>query len=166
MNVADPAARETRARLDARGGVGRAGGIARAHGIAEPGDLILAGFDDGAQQRQSVSERAQLEEGDAVVRTRDIGEIDAERIVPLPALHIRGRRRERLLRPEPGVRPDARDRVARGGGEASEKVRRQGRFDFVGGHDNILCKPKSLARSGLLARLWAPGVWRRTGLAR
>ena len=59
-----------------RGGVGRASGIARANGVAEPGDLILAGFDHGAQQRQCVSERAQLEEGDAVVRTRDIGEID------------------------------------------------------------------------------------------
>ena len=93
--------RQKRARrLDARGSVGRAGRIARANGVVEPGDLILVGFDHRAQQRQRIGERAQLEEGDAALGARDIGEIDAERIIPLPALDVRRRlRREREVIP-------------------------------------------------------------------
>ena len=48
------------------------------------------------------------------VRARDVIEVGAERIVELPALHLRRRlRRERLLRPEPRVGRDAGDGVAR-----------------------------------------------------
>jgi hypothetical protein len=123
-------------RLDARGGVGRAGRIARTHGVVEPGDLILTGFDHGAQQRQRIGERAQLVERNAVFRARNVREIDAERIIPLPALDVGWRlRRQRLLRPKPTVRRYARDRVTRGGGEALEHARRQRCLDSILRHE-------------------------------
>ena len=121
---------ERERRVDAGGGVRQVRARALAHGEVLRRDLVLARLDDGAQQRQRVGERAQFGEGDAALGARDIVEVGAERIVELPPLHLRrGLRRERLLRPEPGVRRDAGDGVARGLGEAGEDVRGQRAFE-------------------------------------
>ena len=123
--------RASNARLGVRG----PGGIARAHGVTEAGDLVLAGFDHRAQQRQRVGERAQFGEGNAAGGARHIGKVDAEGIIELPAFHLRRRlRRQRLLRPEPRVGGDARDGVARRRGQTCEQARGQRRLDRFGRH--------------------------------
>ena len=120
---------------DARGRGARALGVAGANGVAEAGYLVLAGFDDEAQQRQRIGERAQLGERDAGFGARHVGEVDAERVIPLAALDL-GRRLglQRLLRPEPALRPDAGDRVARRGDEPGENVGPEVSLDSVGRH--------------------------------
>ena len=104
--------------------MGGAPGVAGADGVIEAGNLILAGFDEQAQQGQGVGERAQFGEGNAGVGARGVVEVDAERIVPLPAFDLRRRLRlQWLLRAEPTLWSHSGDGVARRGGEASDKVR-------------------------------------------
>src|ERR1700722_4643332 len=93
-------------------------------------DLVLPGFNHRAQERQSVGERAQFAERNRVVGTGDIVEVGAERIIPLPSLDLRrGHRRERLQRPEPGVRRYAGDQITRRVGETGENAWGQGASD-------------------------------------
>ena len=121
---------------------GRAAPRALAHGEILRRDLVLAGLDHGAQQRQRVGERAQFGKADAAFGARDVIEVRAERIVELPALHVRRRlRRKRLLRAEPGVRRHAGDGVARRLGKAREHARGQRAFDGVRGHAGFLAAP-------------------------
>ena len=74
---------------DARRGGGVAPGIAGADRVVETGDLIFAGLDDEPQQRQRFGERAQLVKRHRRFAARRVGEIGAERIIPLPALDVR-----------------------------------------------------------------------------
>ena len=77
---------KARDRVDAFRRVRRVGARPRPHRIVLAGDLVLAGFDHRAQERQRVGEAAQLRERDADVGARDIVEVGAERIVELPPL--------------------------------------------------------------------------------
>ena len=113
--------------LDASGASARA---PRPNRIALAGDLVLAGFDDRAQKRQRIGKVAQLVERNADVGARHVVEVGAERIVELPPLDFRrGHRRERLLRPEPRIRRNAGDHIARRLGEARENAWGQGPFE-------------------------------------
>ena len=71
--------------------------VARPDRVALRRDLVLAGLDHRAQERQRVREPSQFEERNAVFGARDVVEVGAERIVPLAPLDL-GRRhgRQRL----------------------------------------------------------------------
>jgi hypothetical protein len=126
---------KARNRVDAFRCVRRVGARPRAHRIVLAGDLVLAGLDHRPQQRQRVGEAAQFGERDAVLGARDIVEVGAERIVELAPLDLRrGHRRERLQRPEPGVRRYAGDGVTRRLGEAGEYAWGQGPSESVVRH--------------------------------
>ena len=123
--------------------------VARADRVALRRDLVLAGFDHRAQERQRVGEPAQFAERNAVVRARDIVEVGAERIVPLPALDLgRGHRLKRLQRPEPGVGRNAGDHIAPSIGEAGENAWGQGASDGFR-HGDCFLGSRSHATSAL-----------------
>jgi hypothetical protein len=109
--------------IDILRGVERIAMRPRPHCVVLRRDLVLAGFNHRPQKRQRVGKPAQFVKRNRVVGTRDIVEVGAERIVPLPPFDFRrGHRLERLQRPEPGVRRDASDHVARRVGEAGENA--------------------------------------------
>src|SRR6185437_15141745 len=104
------------------------GKLAAADGPAQALELILARLDHGAQQVKAVGERAQLREADRLVGARRDREVVAEGIIELSPADIgRCLRRQRLERPEPGLRRHAADDVAQALDRALHEMRRKRR---------------------------------------
>ncbi len=104
--------------------------VARPDRVALRRDLVLAGFNHRAQEGQRVREPPQFGERNAVIGSRNVVEVGAERIVPLASLDLgRRHRRKRLQRSEPGVRRYAGDEIARRVGKPGENAWGQGASD-------------------------------------